>query len=85
MELTPGKKKVLIWYILIVSLMCVHPPWTKSKHAARLEIKENAGYDFVFDPPYGINTQIDFSRLFVQIIAASGVFGVLALRTKKEE
>jgi hypothetical protein len=85
MELTPRKKKVLIWYIVIVSLMCVYPPWIKSMNRAKLEIKENAGYEFVFDPPYGINIQIDFSRLFVQIIAVSGVFGVLALRIKKEE
>lgn len=84
MELTPRRKKILIWYILAMMLMLAFPPWlhTISRTYKDIDI-EDAGYRLIIDPPY-FNPVIDWGRLVSQSLIVSGFFTIIALRSKKE-
>ena len=66
---------------LIIGLMCVYPPWTETKLVSRAVTLDNdAGYAFLFSPPYPFDSEIsgvtlNVERLGVQVLGVIAVAG----------
>jgi hypothetical protein len=72
---------LVLWLGIITAvLMCIFPPWTKVICLPDSNIKAYApldrlDYRELWNPPY--QAQIDFSRLFLQLLAVSLITGGL--------
>jgi len=89
MNLGNRKKKIAGWALIIAVGMLIMPPWVYTKESAYggriLDVREDAGYDFILDPPSHRSPVIDWGRLAVQIAIVAGIAGIAILKGKKDE
>ncbi|MFI5364967.1 MAG: hypothetical protein ACHQ4J_05025 [Candidatus Binatia bacterium] len=72
------QRRLILFGIVVMVLMGLFPPWTKSVHVRQVHFQRPAGYALIFEPPEpqgSESLEIDFVRLLIQWIGIALLVG----------